>query len=721
MIIQRIDMLDFDAMTALKIASVLGQSFLLEDLEYIYPNQARKALLVRFLETCKKQKLVVQSATFSSHYSFPSDTIRDVAYNMLLTSQRQRIHESVAKYFEEKYQASLSRYYPFLAYHYSRANLREKALHYYNLSANQAVMTRCSQEVIKYLTEVYKIVEEEGIQFSQSQRSKWEYLLGEAYFNCGLGRLAMKHYAECLRLCGVLIPDSEGALNYAVSKATMRARVKVKVKNLSTALRCNTADVMPMSEEHVRDAGTMQRDASVPLFQRAEPVRRSEITPSSRNSTKSSLQHQGSLIFDAHEEALDMSHAVLVCLSRLAHLNLLDGKKNLMAMCCQMIVQFSKDQDAEVDSIQTFGLLSLLFSVEGHHAVARAYISHLRMMIATQDVFGGSCIRAAVSLLGASMALLAMGDMDGSLRHYEAGLSYSVLVNDPRTQMEFYIYNSFVTFLRHGIRPTEELALKIQKMAKAKSDVQLFCAYSIIQGWIFGKSPRDSSLDVLSSIEDSIIYLESLGENAIPTDRIMLKSIYAVIHHRIDIVVETFPLIMECDALHILVYPGVIACLNVLLRQVKGDTLFLRQDRNLSVVEKMMEDRKQKAPLIEVDERSVNKAYYWGMIKQLTEKMVMFTKRYPILEPCTERYLAYICLEKKQTSQSEKHFFRSYQKAEALDQKMEMCLASLELYRHFEKANAGKKFSNLQPWDSIMRDLHMSEFASSLEKKSLPF
>eukprot|EP00002_Diphylleia_rotans_P041304 TRINITY_DN9_c1_g1_i1.p1 TRINITY_DN9_c1_g1~~TRINITY_DN9_c1_g1_i1.p1 ORF type:complete len:1624 (-),score=269.95 TRINITY_DN9_c1_g1_i1:326-5197(-) len=720
MIVQRIDLLDFDAMITLKTASVFGQTFSIEELSHVYPNPARRSLIPKFLETCKQQKLIAQSSSFQTTYSFPSVTIRDIAYELLLISQRHRLHLAVAEYYEEKYATSIARYYPLLAYHFSRANARAKAIEYYNKSADQAVLTKCSQEVIKYLTEVYEIAAGDGNELTSHQKMQWAYLLGEAYFNCGMGKIAIMHYSTCLDESGLNLPESKWMIKYEVGKQNLEASFENQIGGISTALRCRHSDVVPLDEGPFTSGVGMLRDTSVPLFQRSEGVRREDRSQIPRSSTWTGSRFTQSTS-NSEEDLTEHKNRVLVCLSRLSHLYTIEGQTDLAYLCSFIMISLAQDSRVETDCIQSLGNLSLLYASAHKNSLARNYIQKLRISIATQDIYGNTCIRAAVSLLNASLSLLSMGDVDFALRYSEAGLSYAVLVNDPRTQMEFHVYSSYIHFVRDGVKATEEICQRIHRIAQSKSDVQIFCAYAILQGLLFARSPPESSIEVMSSLEDSMIYIESLGRNALTLDRVLLRSIYALIHHRMDILTETISVLLECKGVHILFFPAMCACLCLALRHYNGGRPTLRHERNLSVVEQMMDDKRLRPSLVDYGESGPSKAEVWNMVKILMKAMSRFAKLYPILLPCVYRYQAYVYLCQKSMRKTETALLSAYRRAKELGQKMEMCLSSLELMRNFPLYRSAERPSDVVTWDSLMYELHLSERIPGLERKLVPF
>jgi tetratricopeptide (TPR) repeat protein len=94
-------------------------------------------------------------------YIFKHALIQEVAYNSLLQKRRKEIHESIGRAIEQMYWDRLEEYYDLLAYHYSRSDNTEKAIHYLELAGDKAVGYVSIVEARRHYQEAIKLLDEQ--------------------------------------------------------------------------------------------------------------------------------------------------------------------------------------------------------------------------------------------------------------------------------------------------------------------------------------------------------------------------------------------------------------------------------------------------------------------------------------------------------------------------------------------------------------------------------
>lgn len=226
----RIDRLAASTQLTLKVASVIGRSFLYRALHAIHPVEYDRLYLEEYLDTLDRLEITkLEQDEPEQIYRFKHVLIQDVAYNMLLFTQRGQLHRLVAEWYERIYSADLSPHYPLLAYHWGEAaeaqreqpELVTKAITYCELAGEQALNNYANQEAVRFLTQALALdAQRRGAEVEQSlgshlsavvrsaqaRRATWERQLGEAYEK--LGRLAecRSHYERALALLGYPMP-----------------------------------------------------------------------------------------------------------------------------------------------------------------------------------------------------------------------------------------------------------------------------------------------------------------------------------------------------------------------------------------------------------------------------------------------------------------------------------------------------------------------------------
>jgi predicted ATPase len=135
-ITSRIDRLTPQSQLTLKIASVIGTAFSAQVVKDIHPIGMDVPHLAEHLEALERADLTVRDPHSTELvYRFKHMITREVAYNQLLFAQRQKLHLSVAEWYETRFADDLTQSYAVLAHHYRLAEVTPKAVEYLEKSA----------------------------------------------------------------------------------------------------------------------------------------------------------------------------------------------------------------------------------------------------------------------------------------------------------------------------------------------------------------------------------------------------------------------------------------------------------------------------------------------------------------------------------------------------------------------------------------------------------
>ena len=85
---------------------------------------------------------------------------QEVAYETMLYSQRQQLHATIAAALETRYSSNDGEVIDLLAYHYSRSNDRQKALHYLQRAGQKALNGYANEAAISYFAEALTVAKE---------------------------------------------------------------------------------------------------------------------------------------------------------------------------------------------------------------------------------------------------------------------------------------------------------------------------------------------------------------------------------------------------------------------------------------------------------------------------------------------------------------------------------------------------------------------------------
>lgn len=225
-IINRIDSLDPSQQLTLKIASVIGRIFAFRVLQAIHPIEADKPSLPNYLESLTRLSLtLVESDAPDLAYIFKHAVTQEVAYNLMLFSQRRQLHRAVAEWIEENHGDNIESYYTLLAHHWTQAaempdaNRNEftvnKALEYLEKAGEQAMQNYANAEAIQFFGQALEWdvripgpFNRDAVRQWKIRKARWHSRIGLAHY--GLGSLpdCDRHVREALRLLDSPIPKS---------------------------------------------------------------------------------------------------------------------------------------------------------------------------------------------------------------------------------------------------------------------------------------------------------------------------------------------------------------------------------------------------------------------------------------------------------------------------------------------------------------------------------
>jgi class 3 adenylate cyclase len=214
-ITSRIDALNPSQQLTLKVASVIGRIFALRLLREIYPVEAERPALAGHLEALTSLNLtVVESEEPDLEYIFKHAVTQEVAYNLMLFSQRRQLHETVAAWIEDHSRTDLSQNYTLLAYHWGQAaGLQEaggdaativKALEYLDKAGDQSLNAFANREAIHFFRDALTLGRQ--AQADAFRRAQWHRKLGQAYLGLGNLEPARGNFLRALELLGQRVP-----------------------------------------------------------------------------------------------------------------------------------------------------------------------------------------------------------------------------------------------------------------------------------------------------------------------------------------------------------------------------------------------------------------------------------------------------------------------------------------------------------------------------------
>jgi class 3 adenylate cyclase/tetratricopeptide (TPR) repeat protein len=216
-IIARVDRLDEEVKQVLRVASVIGRSFLYRVLKAI--TEAGQRLDDSLSELQQTELIHEKQATPELEYIFKHALAQEATYESILLQKRRELHDRVAQAIESLFAERLEEFYGLLAYHYARAEAWDKAQAYLLKAGDQAGRLAADAEALSlYQQALEAYARAFGDQWDPLQRAALERKMGEAFFRRGEYPRAVEHFRRALIYFGYQLPMS----HWQVRRALLR-------------------------------------------------------------------------------------------------------------------------------------------------------------------------------------------------------------------------------------------------------------------------------------------------------------------------------------------------------------------------------------------------------------------------------------------------------------------------------------------------------------------
>jgi class 3 adenylate cyclase/tetratricopeptide (TPR) repeat protein len=165
LIMARVDSLPETTKSILQTGSVAGREFN-HDLIKRVADQSEEKLLSN-LSVLKDSELLYERGIYpKSTYIFKHALTQETVYDSLLLKRRKEVHEKIGGAIEELYSDNLEEHASMLAYHYERAEIRDRAIHYMTRAADRAKAIYANKEALAFyrraIEQVSQLLREEG-------------------------------------------------------------------------------------------------------------------------------------------------------------------------------------------------------------------------------------------------------------------------------------------------------------------------------------------------------------------------------------------------------------------------------------------------------------------------------------------------------------------------------------------------------------------------------
>ncbi len=208
----RMDRLSVDDQLVLKIASVIGSSFMAGDLGSLEPVRAADIDVEAAIDRLCGLHFFRTISEAPRRYVLRHDTIRNVAYQGLLSEQRIEVHAAIAEGMESRRDTLDVEDLPILLHHWRSAGNRSRTVALLYDVAELKVRQFDNEGAITHLMELLDIAGSDNGLLSRSRRAQCHLMLGEAYLSLGRMELARRAYEEGLALLDSPMPKRTAGL-----------------------------------------------------------------------------------------------------------------------------------------------------------------------------------------------------------------------------------------------------------------------------------------------------------------------------------------------------------------------------------------------------------------------------------------------------------------------------------------------------------------------------
>lgn len=207
-IVARIDRLDDDVKQVLKVASVIGRSFLYNVLDAL--DDAGQALDDHLAGLQQLELIRERRRQPELEFLFTHALVQEATYDSILVDRRRRLHLGVASAIERLFPDRLDEFAGVLAHHFTAAEEWERAQHYLFRAGDQAGRLAGDAEALaRYRQALDAYALAYGDRWDPFDRAVLERKVGEAVFGRGDFDTALVHFTRALELLGAPYPKRE--------------------------------------------------------------------------------------------------------------------------------------------------------------------------------------------------------------------------------------------------------------------------------------------------------------------------------------------------------------------------------------------------------------------------------------------------------------------------------------------------------------------------------
>jgi tetratricopeptide (TPR) repeat protein len=205
LIVARLDRLEDEVKSVVKLAAVIGRSFFRRILQAI--AEAGDAVESGLAQLEHAELIRLRQQQPEVEYIFKHALVQEAAYGSILTERRRVIHGRVAEAIERLFAERLEEFASLLAHHYALAEDWKKAQVYLFKAGDQAGRMAADAEALEHYRQAEAAYTRVAAQaLTPLQRAMLDRKLGQAFYGVGNYDQAIEHCSRALAHLGIAYP-----------------------------------------------------------------------------------------------------------------------------------------------------------------------------------------------------------------------------------------------------------------------------------------------------------------------------------------------------------------------------------------------------------------------------------------------------------------------------------------------------------------------------------
>jgi class 3 adenylate cyclase len=225
-VLTRTDSLLPDEQFVLKVASAMGPTFTVADIEAIELINNAGINAPECVASLTGANLFRAVTADAARFTFSHRIIRDVVYASMLSEQKQEAHVAIARAIERGGRLSEAETLPLVLNQWQRAGDRRKTFEYLDRVAELRLRQFENASAITQSEAFLKIAEEEAISAPPKRLAAAHFVLGEAELNLGRIEAAQMSFENGLRLLRLPMPRTKPGLALSMVQQIARHLIR---------------------------------------------------------------------------------------------------------------------------------------------------------------------------------------------------------------------------------------------------------------------------------------------------------------------------------------------------------------------------------------------------------------------------------------------------------------------------------------------------------------